>query len=385
MVEVYETDRFLSFLPLSHMLERSIGFYLPLVTGSSVAFSRSIPQLANDLLQIKPTIMVSVPRIFERVYAKIQDKLASESPVKRFIFNTAINLGWRKFEYEQGDKGWSPSLLFYSVLDNMVGKKVRDQLGGQLRFTVCGGAALSEQIAKFFIGLGIPILQGYGLTETSPVISVNKLSANKPASVGMPMTGIEVRVGDNDELLTRSDSVMLGYWNNQQATDDMIDSEGWLHTGDKVSIRDGHIFITGRIKEIIVLGNGEKIPPSDMELAISLDPMIEQVMVVGEGRPFLSALLVLNEAALESYMSFNHIAADSSWNPGEDKNLNKKLLSTIKQTLRDFPGYAKIRRIVICPEPWSTENGLLTPTLKMKRQLIEDRFKAQIQQAYDSL
>jgi len=384
MVDVHDADRFLSFLPLSHMLERMVGYYLPIVTGSSVAFSRSIAQLANDLQQIQPTIMVSVPRIFERVFGKIQDKLDKESPVKRKIFNTAIKLGWRKFQMEQGDKSWTPALLLYPPLDKIVGHKVRQQLGGKLRFTVCGGAALSSQIAEFFIGLGIPILQGYGLTETSPVISVNTLTDNVPASVGLPMPGVEVKIGENDELLTKSDSVMMGYWNNEEATRQIIDEEGWLHTGDKVSIRDDHIFITGRIKEIIVLGNGEKVPPSDMELAISLDNLVDQVMIVGEGRAYLSALLVLNESGLDKYKSENGIS-DGDWDFVSDKALNKHLISLIKRLLRGFPGYAKIRRVSICKEPWSIENGMLTPTLKMKRAIIEKNYSSAINKMYDDL
>ncbi|NNJ91044.1 MAG: long-chain fatty acid--CoA ligase [Gammaproteobacteria bacterium] len=384
MVDVHESDRFLSFLPLSHMLERMVGYYLPIVTGSSVAFSRSIAQLANDLQQIQPTIMVSVPRIFERVFGKIQDKLDKEKPLKRKIFNTAIKLGWRKFQMEQGDKSWTPALLLYPALDKIVGHKVRQQLGGRLRFTVCGGAALSSQIAEFFIGLGIPILQGYGLTETSPVISVNRLTDNVPASVGLAMPGIDVKVGANDELLTKSDSVMMGYWNNEEATRQIIDEDGWLHTGDKVSIRDDHVFITGRIKEIIVLGNGEKVPPSDMELAISLDNLVDQVMIVGEGRAYLSALLVLNESGLDKYKSENGIT-DGDWDYVNDKALNKHLLSLIKRLLRGFPGYAKIRRVSVCEEPWSIENGMLTPTLKMKRAIIENNYSNSINKMYDDL
>jgi long-chain acyl-CoA synthetase len=385
MVDVRGSDRFLSFLPLSHMLERMVGYYLPIVSGSSVAFSRSIAQLSNDLLQVQPTIMVSVPRIFERVYAKIQDKLEKESRLKRKIFQAAISLGWRKFQVEQGMRGWTPALLLYPYLDRIVGHKVRQQLGGQLRFTVCGGAALSDKIAEFFIGLGIPILQGYGLTETSPVISVNKLDDNVPASVGLAMPGIEVKMGENDELLTKSPSVMMGYWNNQEATSQIIDDDGWLHTGDKVSIRNGHIFITGRIKEIIVLGNGEKVPPSDMELAISLDNLIEQVMIVGEGRAYLSALLVLSEAGLDKYRKENAVDSASDWDYVNDKALNKHLIFLIKTLLRGFPGYAKIRRVAICSEPWSIDNGMLTPTLKMKRAIIEKNYAQAINQMYDEL
>lgn len=382
MVDVGTQDKLLSFLPLSHMLERTVGYYLPIASGSCVAFSRSIAMLANDLLEIKPTIMVSVPRIFERVFGKIQDKLLTESPLKQRLFNTAIKLGWQKFLYQQKQASWTPSLLFQPLLDKLVGAKVRDKLGGNLRFTVCGGAALSGKIAEFFIGLGVPLLQGYGLTETSPVISVNKISDNIPSSVGLPLSGVEVKVDQNDELLTKSDSVMLGYWKNDEATQAIMSEDGWLHTGDKAQIEQGHIFITGRIKDIIVLANGEKVPPSDMELAISLDNLIEQVMVVGEARAFLSALLVLNEDALARFCMENDLDANSD-DILQNKTLTSHLLSIIKNALHDFPGYAKIRRISVCPEAWSIDNGMMTPTLKIKRAVVETAYAAEIDAMYE--
>ncbi len=381
LVDIYEEDRFLSFLPLSHMLERMAGYYLPIVSGSSVAFSRSIPQLASDLVEIKPTVMVSVPRIFERVYGKIQDKLAKEKPIKKQLFMKAVDIGWKKFQYQQGKGGWSPALLFHPVLDKLVGAKIREKMGGSMRLTVCGGAALSDSIARFFIGLGIPILQGYGLTETSPVISVNTLQSNDPSSIGVVLPGIEVRIGESDEIQTKSDCVMLGYWKNDQASSEIFDEDGWLHTGDKGKIENGHLYITGRIKEIIVLANGEKIPPSDMELAVSLDKMIEQAMIIGEGHSFLSALVVLNEDALDQYREQHNQQPD--WDFTQDKRLKKVLLDNIKTALHDFPGYAKIRRITICHEPWTVENGLLTPTLKTKRAKIESAYTEQINAMYE--
>jgi long-chain acyl-CoA synthetase len=325
--------------------------------------------------------MISVPRIFERVYARIQDKLATESAFKQRLFRGAINIGWKKFEHQQHRAGWSPVLLLQPLLDKLVGAKVRARLGGQLRFTVCGGAALSDGIARFFIGLGIPILQGYGLTETSPVISVNTLDDNIPSSVGLPLTGTEIRVGDNDELQTRSASNMLGYWQNPQATSDIISDDGWLHTGDKVRVEQGHIFITGRIKEIIVLANGEKVPPSDMELTISLDNLIDQVLIVGEGKAYLSALVVLNEDELERLCQQHNIDLNSI-DYTQDRRIQQEVLGRIKAALHGFPGYAKIRKLTICPEAWSIENGMMTPTLKLKRNLISERHQTDIEQMY---
>ena len=363
-------NTFLSFLPLSHTFERTVGYYLAMACGCATAYNRAIPQLAEDLSIIKPSLMISVPRIFERIYGRIMDKLADESALKKKLFRSAIDIGWRKFEHDQGRGKWSPRLLLHPLLDALVGAKVRERLGGRLRFTVCGGAALSPDVARLFIGLGIPVVQGYGLTETSPVIAANPLENNLPASVGLALPGVEVRTSDQGELLTRSPSVMLGYWNRPEATREMIDPDGWLHTGDKARIaEDGHIFITGRLKEIIVMANGEKVPPADMENAITLSPLIEQAMVIGEGKPYLSALIVPNPQAFEA------LCQSLGLHPGDEENYRNPLvldqvLQQVQEQLASFPGYARIHKLAILHEPMTPENGLLTPTLKLRRNRI---------------
>ncbi|HEC16363.1 MAG TPA: long-chain fatty acid--CoA ligase [Sedimenticola sp.] len=378
---VYPEDRFLSFLPLSHTFERTIGYYLPMVAGSSIAYARSIPQLAQDLSTIRPTLMISVPRIFERIYGKIMAKLETDPPIVRELFNLAASIGWRRFEYRQKRASWSPALLLWPLLDRLVARKIRARMGGRLRFTVSGGAALSPEIARLFIGLGIPVQQGYGLTETSPVIAGNTLDDNIPASVGAPLPGIEVKIGDNDELLTRSPSVMLGYWNNEQATREVIDDDGWLHTGDKARIEHGHIFITGRLKEIIVLANGEKVSPGDMEMAIALDGLFEQVMVLGEGKPYLAALVVLETAQYRLLVESLNLSPDDEATL-RNKSLHQALLKRIQNQLGCFPGYAQIRRLAVTPEPWTVDNGLITPTLKLKRNCILDAYGPLVEELY---
>ncbi|MDJ0740972.1 MAG: long-chain fatty acid--CoA ligase [Gammaproteobacteria bacterium] len=373
--DVFEHDLMLSFLPLSHALERTVGYYLPMTTGTAVAYNRSIPQLAEDLVAIQPTLMISVPRIFERVYGKIHDKLATESPLKRRLFETAVDVGWGHFLYTQKRGPWRPAFVLRPLLDALVGRKVRAKLGGRMRFTVCGGAALAPDIAKLFIGLGIPVTQGYGLTETAPVIAANPLDNNVPASVGLALPGIEVKLGADNELLTRSPSVMLGYWNNRDATDAVIDADGWLHTGDKVEIApEGHITITGRIKEIIVLANGEKVPPSDMENAIALDELVDQVLVIGEGKPYLSALVVPNPEA------FARVAEDLHLDPANeetcgDANVRSVFMQHVQQRMAAFPGYAQVRELAVVNEPWTPDNGLATPTLKLRRSKILERYQ----------
>jgi long-chain acyl-CoA synthetase len=365
VIDIYTTDRFLSFLPLSHTLERTVGYYLAIKAGSATAYARSIPQLAEDLVTIKPTILISVPRIFERVYAKIQNKLEKDSAVARVLFNLAVEIGWLHFEHQQGRAPWSPKLLLWPTLEKLVAGKIQEKLGGRLRIAVSGGAPLSPEIAKIFIGLGVPILQGYGLTETSPIITANTHENNFPASVGRPFPGIEVKISEHEELLCKAPNVMLGYWNNRSATSEAIDSEGWFHTGDKAKIEDGYVFITGRLKEIIVMANGEKVPPADMEMCIAMDPLFDQVLVVGESRPYLSALVAINPDYAQTLGLNIHDISEQQM---------EEILTRINNHLDNFPGYAKIIQVTIFEEPCSVENGLITPTLKLKRKKILQRY-----------
>jgi long-chain acyl-CoA synthetase len=381
MIDVFQEDLFLSFLPLSHTLERTAGYYLPMMTGSTVAYARSVSQLADDLLQLRPSALIAVPRIFERVFVRIQGQLDKQSALARALFRLTTDVGWRRFEYLQRRAGWHPKLLLWPPLKRLVADKITARLGGRLRLAVSGGAALPVPVARTFISLGVPILQGYGLTETSPVISVNLPVDNDPASVGVPLSGVEVRVGEDDELLVKTPGRMLGYWNNHAATAEMIDPEGWLHTGDQARIESGRIYITGRIKDILVLSNGEKVPPMDMEMAICLDPSIDQALVVGEGRPFLSAILVLNPdgwLGLARHYGLDDYAQESL----EDVKLRNHFVTVIRQQLSDFPGYAKVRRVILTREPWTVDNGLLTPTLKVKRALVLEKFADRIEALY---
>lgn len=381
-VDVYPDDLFLSFLPLSHTFERTVGYYLPMMCGSTVAYNRSIPELGEDLLSIRPTILISVPRIFERVYNKIQAGLSEKSPLARKLFSSAVDVGWRCFEYQQGRASRDAGMLAWPLLDKLVASKVIAKLGGRMRFAVCGGAPLPPAIARLFIGLGLPIVQGYGLTETSPVIAGNSLNDNQPASVGTPLVDVEVMVGPGDELLTRSPGVMLGYWDNPAATAAMIDPEGWLHTGDRVRIDEhGHIFITGRLKEILVLANGEKVPPADMEMAIAMDPWFEQVMVVGDGRPFLIALVVFNVERWPT--EAEQLGVDPEADQAlHDKRVCAAVLERVAARIREFPGYAQIRRVACYLEPWTIDAALITPTLKLRRERIIEHCQADVERLY---
>ncbi|ABA57338.1 AMP-dependent synthetase and ligase [Nitrosococcus oceani ATCC 19707] len=379
---IYEDDLFLSFLPLSHSLERTLGYYLPMMAGAQVAYTRSIAKLAEDLVTIKPTVLVSVPRIFERVHNQIYDKLREKTLLERALFKLAIAAGWRQFNYQQGRAPWHPLCLLNPLLRQIVGRQVLAQFGGRLRIVVCGGAPLVFNVARELLALGLPLIQGYGLTEASPVISGNSLNNNDPKSVGTPLQDVEIRIGEHNELLGRSPGVMLGYWNNPKATAEVIDEEGWLHTGDQARIEQGRLYITGRIKEIIVLATGEKVPPGEMETAIGTDPLFDQAMVVGEGKPYLSALIVVNPE------HWNTLAQELNLDPHQKQSLEhpavlEEVLERIEQHTRQFPGYARIRRAALTQERWTTENGLATATLKARRKQVIKHYRNQISALYE--
>lgn len=378
---IYLEDLFLSFLPLSHTFERTIGYYLPMMAGASVAYNRSIPELADDLLIVRPTILISVPRIFERVYNKIYAQLQEKPPAARKLFEMTVKIGWERFERAQGRGNWNPSMLLWPLLERLVAGKIMAKLGGRMRIAVCGGAPLSEGVARLFVGLGLRLLQGYGLTETSPVIAANPPEDNQPASVGVPLPGVEVKVGENQELLVRGHGIMLGYWDNPKATAEMIDDEGWLHTGDKVRIEDNHIYITGRLKEILVLATGEKVPPADMEMAIAMDPLVEQVMVVGDNRPYLSALVVLCQETWPEEAKRLGVVADDS-EVLNDSRVGAAMLERLVGRITAFPGYAQIRHVTCLRNPWTIDEGLITPTMKLRRSRILERFSNVIDEMY---
>ena len=379
--EHFDTDDvFLSFLPMSHMFERTAGYYMPMLIGAKVSYARSIDKLGEDLISIMPTILVTVPRIFERVYNKIHDQLKLKSPIAQGLFNLAVKIGWHRFLLQQKREKWHPKLLLWPILNKLVAGKILAKLGGNLQLAISGGAPLSPEIAKTFIGLGLTITQGYGLTETSPVVSTNKLIDNDPFSVGHVMGNIEVKLGDDDELLVKGPTVMLGYWGNEEATKDVIDSDGWFHTGDKAKIENKHIYITGRIKEIIVMSNGEKVPPADIELAIGSDSLFEQVIVIGEAKPFLTAVITIEEESWKTLAKQLEVPVDSA--SLDSEKVKTVFLERINNQLTDFPGYTKIIRAHIVIKPWDIDGGLITPTLKLKRSKIIETYQEEIIKLY---
>jgi len=374
-------DMLLSFLPLSHTFERTCGYYLTVMSGATNTYSRGIPQLAEDLQAVRPTILISVPRIYERVYGRIRNALDEGSPLKKKLFLLAVEVGYARFEHSQGRGPWKPSFLLWPVLNALVAKKILARLGGRMRAAISGGAALPPEISRVFTGLGLTVLQGYGLTETSPIACANRPDDNLPASVGRPIPGVEVRIGANNALMIKGPNIMLGYWNNPEATKAMIGPDGWLNSGDTARIDgQGHVFITGRLKEIIVLSNGEKVPPVDIESAIARDALFEQVMLLGEGKPYLSVMAVLNGDHWKKLVAERGLSAAPQ--SLQSKQVEEILIARIATQMKEFPGYAQVRRVRATLDPWTVENGLLTPTLKLKRAKVMETFNAEIDAMY---
>ena len=381
-VQAEESDVFLSFLPLSHTFERTAGYYYPIAAGACVAYARSTQHLPEDLRTVRPTVLVSVPRIYERFYAKIMEHRASASWFERAALDLTLAVGGRRFDARQGRKGpLSPfDRLAWPILKRIVADKILAQLGGRLRVAVSGGAPIALPIIRLFLSLGLDILQGYGMTETSPVVSTNTPDDNDPRSVGRPLAGIEVKIGENQELLVRAPSVMVGYWRKPEETGRVIEADGWLHTGDQARIEEGRITIIGRIKDIIVTSTGEKIAPADLETAIIADPLFEQAMVVGEQRPYLAALLVLDADEWRRESTRFDKKADGT--ASSTQSVSDFLQQRVAKAVKDFPAYATPRAIWWTTEPWTIAAGLLTPTLKTKRAALEQRLAAEIEELY---
>ena len=388
-LQAFPSDVFLSFLPLSHTFERTCGYYLAVATGSCVAYSRSVAQLADDLKTVKPTILVSVPRIYERVHAKLMEKLAP-SPLKMQLFEAAQAKGWQQFcalnriqttPDQVQVNGWA-GLLPWFVLRRLVAQPLLAQFGGRLRVAVSGGAPLAPHIARCFLGLGLPMIQGYGMTETAPVVAANALDDNHPTTVGQALPGVQVRIGENNELQVKGPTVMRGYWDRPEDTAKAFTEDGWLHTGDQAVIEDGRIRIMGRIKEIIVTSTGEKVPPADLEQAILQDPLFSQAFVVGEDRPYIAVVAVVQSTECEDMAQ--RLGVDTS--DGAALNhaaIRREALARIQKVTESFARYAVPRAIYLTCEAWTIENGLMTPTLKLKRNQLMARYATEIEQLYD--
>ncbi len=359
VIEVKTDDVLLSFLPLSHVLERTAGSYVPILSGASIAYAESIQKLQDNMSEVKPSILICVPKIFERIYEKIFFQANSGSELKKKIFFWALK------QKKEGIKRTLAKKLVY--------KKIKNAFGGKLRFAISGGASLNQRIIKFFDNVGVEIVEGYGLTETAPLVSANTLENKKIGSVGKPIPDIDVRIAKDKEIIVKGKNVMCGYWRNDEATREVLDENGWFKTGDMGFLdSDNFLTIIGRKKDIIVLSNGKNIAPEHIEGIINLSTYIEQALVVGHKKSCLTALIVPDYEKIKK--EFGKV---------EDlHSIIKKELDKINSKLHH---YEIVKNFKILDKPFTMEKEELTPTLKVRRKIIEAKYEKIISNMYKNV
>lgn len=384
LIDVSETDVLLSFLPLSHVFERLGGHYVPLFSGAKIAYAESTFTVAQNMKDVAPTVMLSVPRLYETMHERILRAVEEGSPLKQKIFHWGVSVGSAvSSAIQQGKKPSAILQLQQGIADKLVFAKLKAATGGRLRFFVSGGAALPQSIAEFFHAAGILILEGYGLTETSPVISMNHPEKWKFGTVGVSVPGVEVQIAEDGEILTRGPHVMKGYFNNASATAEVIDADGWFHTGDIGIIdEDGFVKITDRKKNIIVLSNGKNVAPQPIESALVQSPFISQIMVIGSERKNLAALIVPNFDALKAWASENGVNTNDLSAMLQTREVQQHIQSEIRSRLTDFADFEQVRRFTLLEKEFSQEDDEMTPTLKLKRNVIMERYSDVIEGMY---
>lgn len=380
---ITDKDISMSFLPLSHSYERTVD-YVFLQYGVQINYVESIEKVPMQLTEIRPTIMVSVPRLYERSYIKILSKIQQEGGAKRRLFHWALSVGRKVKEAEwRGEKASAFLRGQYAVARARIFSKVLERLGGRLRFTVSGGAPLSREVGEFFDIVGLPILQGYGLTESSPVISVNRLDANRIGSAGQILPGVEVRIAEDGEILARGPNIMKGYWNKPEATAEAIDKEGFLHTGDVGYIdADGYLFITDRKKDIIVTSGGKNVAPQPIEGKLGATAYIAQAVVIGDRYPYLTALIVPNFENLETYFADKGVKGLSREEMAAHPDTERLVAEAVKKVNLELASHERIRRFSLLPREFSLEAGELTPTMKVRRRVVAERYREVIEAMY---
>ena len=384
LIDVSETDVLLSFLPLSHVFERLGGHYVPLFSGAKIAYAESTFTVAQNMKEVAPTVMLSVPRLYETMHERILRAVQEGSGLKQKIFHWGVSVGSAvSSTIQQGKKPSAILQLQQNIANKLVFAKLKEATGGRLRFFVSGGAALPQSIAEFFHAAGILILEGYGLTETSPVISLNHPEKWRFGTVGPKVEGIEVKIAEDGEILTRGPHVMKGYFNNEAATAEVIDADGWFHTGDIGIIdADGFVKITDRKKNIIVLSNGKNVAPQPIESELVRSPFISQVMVVGSERKNLAALIVPNFDALKAWASENSVETTDLPAMLQAREVQQHIQSEIRSRLTDFADFEQVRRFTLLEKEFSQEADEMTPTLKLKRNVIIERYSDKIERMY---
>jgi long-chain acyl-CoA synthetase len=371
---------FLCFLPLSHSYEHSAGMMFPISIGAQIYFAEGAETLASNLTEARPTIMTAVPRLYETLHQRILKGVERQGGWKAKLFFRALELGKKRY-HDPRSLTWRERIED-RIVEKLVRNKVRQRFGGRLKAMVSGGAPLNPEIGLFFVALGVVLLQGYGQTEAAPVVSANPPWRIKIDTVGPPLDGVEVRVADDGEILVRGDNVMKGYWNDPEATERAIHG-GWLHTGDVGEIdRDGYIKITDRKRDFIKNSGGDMVSPARVEGYLTLQPEIAQAMVFGDRRPYLVAVITPDSDFVAAYAKGNGLPDDLGALAG-DSGLQKLIGAAVARVNADLSPIERVRRFIIAAEPFSTANGQMTPTLKIKRHAIRQAYGDQLLALYE--
>jgi long-chain acyl-CoA synthetase len=377
-------DECLSFLPLSHIFERQAGHYCMLQAGTVINYAESVDTVAADMVEVRPTIMVAVPRLYEKIYTRVLDAAAAGSPLKRRIFAWGKRQGEAYVTIRQAGRPVDPGLAARRALaDRLVFRKLRARTGGRLRYFCSGGAPLNPEIARFFFAAGLPILEGYGLTETSPVITVNRPGRERIGTVGEPIRGVEVRIGADGEILTRGPHVMKGYHDKPEATAAALEPDGWFHTGDVGELSaDGYLRITDRLKDLLVTAGGKNIAPQPIENMVKTSKFVANAVMLGDRRRFPIMLIVPNLEQLNAWTRHKGLAHGSPRELLELPEVLTKMEREMRKVLRDLAQFEMPKKLLLLERDFTIESGELTPSLKVKRRVVEEHYRERIEALY---
>jgi long-chain acyl-CoA synthetase len=385
-IRIEENDVLLSFLPLSHSFERMAGNYTAMACGATIAYAESIETVQSNLTEVRPNIVTTVPRLFERMHSRIMKQVDAAPPRRKKVFFWSLEVG-KQYAKSRRSGSFSPFLkLKHIIADKLVLGKIREKLGGRIKFMVSGGAALPREFGEFFEAVGVIVIEGYGLTETSPVISANRLDEYKFGAVGKPIPNVEVKIAGDGEILARGPNIMQGYWNLPHLTSEVIDKDGWFHTGDIGEFdSEGFLRITDRKKHLFVSSGGKNIAPQPIENMFLSSKFIEQFVLIGDKRMFCTALVVPDFDALKSYANENGIPVLHNHELVRHPVINQLIEEDIEQIQKDLANFERVRKFILLARPFTIEDGELTPTQKVKRKAVEEKYAEVIDGMYQGL
>src|SRR3972149_365508 len=387
VIPIGEADILLSFLPLCHSFERMAGYYTAMACGATVAYAESVETVRDNLIEVRPTIVTTVPRLFERIYNRMMKQVDSSPQIRQKIFHWAVGVGKRYARAKRLGAIPAALQLQHQVAAKLVFSKLKERTGGRIKFFVSGGAALPRMLGEFFEAVGIQIIEGHGLTETSPVLSANRLDDYEFGTVGKPIPGVEIKIAEDGGIVEKGPKMMIGYYNNTKATEEAISKDGWFHTGDiGMFNKAGHLVITDRKKHLFVSSGGKNIAPQPIEnLLLERNRFIDQFVLVGDGRMFLTALIVPEFEILKEFANRNGIMTSDEISLVRHDDVKEMYRKEIEKIQKDLPTYEKVRRFELLSQALTVEGGEITPTMKVKRKVVEEKFAPLIEKMYEDV